>query len=328
MGAAARNRAALARAVRRPLHSHAVPKCDSCGKALSPYGRCNRRYCPAYFKTWARDQVQVIYRNIEALGEHHDLITITPPGKSSLPWDEASCAHRGPHKHSGPDGCRVEKRALDRWMYDRDRELTRYLDAAKTRASRATEEPRAETVLTPELQERGAPHWHIAAGAHRRRWNQAFAAALADLAGSYGFGRPKFDPHHHGTKGRLDRYLSKLAAYLGKAVKDGDQEKLDALREALEVYGMRTSRVSPSVTRRTYATMRNHRLKRWGHHRLQEAGIEHRLSCREARELYDSATANRQKYLDGLRLAAAQALEDGDQAQLDRCLGAMNSVGI
>lgn len=272
--------------------------------------------------------MQVIMRNIEALGEHHDLITITPPGKSLLPWDEAHCADRGPHKHSGPDGCRVRKQALDRWMQDRDRKLTLYLDAAKTRASRATNEPRAESVLTPELQDRGAAHWHIALGAQRRVWNLAFMEALKDLAGDYGFGRPAFDPHRHGGGG-LNRYLSKLGAYLGKATKDGNQEQLDALREALEVYGMRTCRVSPSVTRRTYATMRNHRLKRWGHHRLAESGMrDYRLTCQQARELYDSATANRQKYLDGLRLAAAQALEDHDEEKLDLALNAMRCALI
>ena len=327
----------LAHVVRRAGRPRA-PRCPACGKGLSPYGRCNRRYCPDYFIPWARDQAQVIYRNAEALDDHHDLLTITAPGSNVLPW-ASGCDHKG--RCSGPRGCKVDKVANDRWMAGdargkRDRLLSLLLDTAKNRACRATGERRAESVLTPELQDRGTWHAHIALPASRRCWNQALHLALRDLAPQYGFGTISFDPYRgsdHLGNGGAPRYLSKLAAYLGKLGKDagvgGLSPQAAAMREALQRYGMRTARVSPSLSRRTCATMRAHRLKRWAWHRLRGSGDPQlRITCRAALSLYSACRADLEMRRELLRNLAHTARDRGDDEALTAALQAFAAAQL
>ena len=82
----------------------------------------------------------VLRENLSMVQGMTRLVTLTAPGADVLPWDEEHCAWMGPHKHSGPLGCRIELEAAYVWATDLDSGSTGYVwplaSAAGQRAGR------------------------------------------------------------------------------------------------------------------------------------------------------------------------------------------------
>jgi hypothetical protein len=280
----------LSRAVRRPARAADTAPCGACGRPVDLFGRCRRRLCPGYLPRWAGDHMAYVMTNLTQLarGGQLDLITITPPGSGELPWDPSLCTMNGPHKHSGPSGCRVEARALERWHADLPDRLTALWEAARNRLRRMGL-AMPEYVVVVEPQDRGGLHLHVATSTRDRRPAAAFATCLRVLATEHGFGRRvAWDP----ARGRdaaaahgLGPYLAKLAGYLAKE-SAGEATGLRELLGAMPA-GRRVCRASTRLTGRTRCTMRNLRLRRWAHHHF---GGEHPLydltSCVDVEHLW------------------------------------------
>jgi hypothetical protein len=158
---------------------------------------CKRRDCPRCGVNWARDWSKVNELNLEAYGGQIVMVTITAPGEDRLPWDEAHCARRRTHRHSGPAGCRVQQRAAREWSDT----LTWRWSKLRKAAILATQRQLAETfALGPapsilerayEPQKRGVPHLHLVLGYRTRSERDAahvFVGHLKRLAGEYDFG--------------------------------------------------------------------------------------------------------------------------------------------
>ena len=93
------------------------------------------------------------------------LLTVTAPGEDAgLSWDEDVCAHLGPHRHSGPLGCRVKAAPALAWnrlapVWWR----TLHHEASQATLRRTGRRPRL--LIRPwELQQRGMPHVHPVVG--------------------------------------------------------------------------------------------------------------------------------------------------------------------
>src|SRR5215211_20270 len=166
----AARRRAVRRPDREPLTRRAWRRCDDCGRPLMVRAhRCQRRTCPGYAETWARDTRRRLLDNLSAYEGRAVMLTLTPPGAGDLPWDEDVCGHRGAHEHRGPDGCRIVASAVDAWNEtapERARKLNR---VAKMRADRGLrrrgiKERRGKLVHAWEHQKRGALHQHFLVG--------------------------------------------------------------------------------------------------------------------------------------------------------------------
>jgi hypothetical protein len=180
------------------------------------------------------------------------LVTLTAPGVDVLPWDEDHCAWMGPHKHSGPLGCRIEVEAANAWAVDLEQRFHRLCMAARKRGR--VREP-VVCARAWEAQNRGAPHCHMVTIVNAP--GERFVEALLELAPRYGFGTIH-------DKGYAARGGYAHAAYLSKYVtKDGHHEnsRRESLFEA-SLLPRRTVWVSPVLTRRSGATMTVSRLVR------------------------------------------------------------------
>ena len=268
-------RRAIGRPNRQPIERRAWRRCEDCGRPLHRDAwRCQRRTCPGYAETWARDQRRRLLDNLDAYDGRAVMVTLTPPGAEVLPWDEDVCRHRGPHTHSGPDGCRVQQEAADAWnatAAERARQLNR---VAKLRADRELErrgidERRGKLVHAWEHQTRRPLHQHLIVGLGSATqdgwgtnvdalWSKVYVAALDELAPKYGFGfvddRPMF---------REPKPAREAAAYLSGYFIAGRGHKA-AITETVrsKVVPHLVVYVSAKLTSQTRCTMRNLRRAR------------------------------------------------------------------
>ena len=97
---------------------------------------CKKRTCEICGVVWARDWRRVLFEALLAPGVPVVLSAVTPPGAEGLPWDERKCAHRGPHKHNGKHGCRVDGDALAEWSRDISKRWKRLHNAARAACKR------------------------------------------------------------------------------------------------------------------------------------------------------------------------------------------------
>ena len=84
--------------------------CEQCGRRLFGEFRCQWRFCPSRIKLYYGDQSRILKVNLAAWGDRPiTMLSLTAGGTKTAHgrWDEQRCAHRGPHDHSGPAGCRV-----------------------------------------------------------------------------------------------------------------------------------------------------------------------------------------------------------------------------
>ncbi len=173
------------------------------------------------------------------------MVTLTAPGVEVLPWDEEHCAWRGPHKHSGPDGCRVQVAALNVWSSDRAAEYHRLQAAARKQAG--VREP-VVLARAAEPQQRGPVHWHLVVAATPA--GERFTRALLELAPRYGFGTVR--DQGYTSKGAY-AHAHYLAKYLSK--EGADQESARGWDVAYSLLPRKPVWVSPILTRRSGTTM-------------------------------------------------------------------------
>ncbi len=181
-------------------------------------------------------------------------VAITPPGADRLPW---ACTRN--HKHSGPDGCRVEEFAGDVWAANARRQWRLLRDAARRRTIRAT--GFAPTIIERvwEPQKRGVPHLHVVLGMGSEVEKIAakrFGEELAALSHEYDFGNVDLPRKTQGAK-EAARYL--VGYLLGRSShKSTIRENIADPRMPRQLVWL-----TPKLTRRTFVTMRRLRYVRW-----------------------------------------------------------------
>lgn len=256
--------------------------CKHCGRPLDPFGRCRRRVCSGYFALWAGDTVAWVQANAAALDAEGrlDLVTLTAPGQDYLPWDRARCTHEAGVACSGKLGCVVHADLLARWNATSLLRLTALMNAAHTRAWRATGRPRPMWLSLPELQRRGALHFHFLFAARDRPYVVALVAAMRELAPLHVFGGTdltKCTVRQGERRSKGAAYLYKTVRYVTKSNASGaDSPERAELVALLNGPLMRRPfmRASPKLTTRTFATMRNLRYRRYLHSRARYTGGE------------------------------------------------------
>jgi hypothetical protein len=286
-GTASRRRRAITRPDRSRIEYRSWRRCEDCGRPLGVNAhRCQRRTCPGYSETWARDQRRRLLENLGACGGRAVMLTLTPPGADLLPWDEQVCAHLGPHKHTGELGCRIKRRYADNWNEsapERARQLNR---VAKQRADRelrrrGINERRGKLVHAWEHQRRDAVHQHLLIGMGSETqdrwgtnvdalWGRLYAKALRELAPRYGFGYVDTRPLYSAPKPARE-----AAAYLSGYFISRRGKKA-AITETVQsrVVPPLVVYVSPKLTRQTFCTMRN--LRRGRRLFMYRAGVAER----------------------------------------------------
>jgi hypothetical protein len=270
-----RSRTLVARPDRSRVEYRSWRRCEHCGRPLGVNAhQCQRRTCPGYSETWARDQRRRLIDNLNAYEGRAVMLTLTPPGADHLPWDERSCAHLGPHKHTGDLGCRVIAGYADEWNStapERARQLNR---VAKQRADRelkrrGIDERRGKLVHAWEHQQRGALHQHFLVGVGTETqdawgtnvdalWTRLYADAIRELSSRYRFGFIDTRPLY-----RTPKPAREAAAYLSGYFISGRGKKA-AITETVQsrIVPPNVVYVSPKLTRQTYCTMRNLRRAR------------------------------------------------------------------
>ena len=274
---------AWVRSAGKPPPRAATGECPHChqytfGRARS----CRRRQCRGYAPLWAGDQRRKLFENLSAYDGECVVLAVTAPGADQLPWDARHCQAVGDHVHSGPAGCRVNRRAAGAWnatASDRWRRLHRRVYQAVCRHG---VRPRLLARVF-ELQHRGVLHVHPVLGFRtpaERHAAHLYSQYLFGLAPSYGFGF---------TERKLQtRAPKRVAAYLSSYFVTGKKGKL-SLQESVKSVHMPRSiiHVSTELTRRTGVTMRELRFRRFVWFIADRAGC----SLHEAREIAMQATA-------------------------------------
>lgn len=249
-------------------HSEEYRLCAHCGALVPSWRRRHiARWCPAYSKIWAGDVRVKIFAALTAyayffrrLVAQVRMITITAPGvEVGLVWDESVCAHRGPHRHSGPDGCRVLAAPAAFWNDQAPKSWRELHRVAGQKAKRAAGRAPLLLVRVVEKQARGVLHWHLIVG-YTLPWERAgadaYVEALAELAPRYGFG---FVDRKLEVKGP-----SQAAAYVSSYFVNGKGKKA-ALSETVRDGAMPRSivYVAPWLSKISGITMRTLRLRRY-----------------------------------------------------------------
>ena len=161
-------------------------RCADCGRSIPSWQHRHRaRDCPGYSELWAGDVRVKIFAALRAYSDQVAdtvtaqvrLLTVTAPGQEAgLYWDESKCAHLGPHRHSGPLGCRVQDAPALAWN-DRAPEWWRSLHHEASQATLRRVGRRPRLLLRPwELQQRGMLHVHPVVGS-----SSASERAAADV---------------------------------------------------------------------------------------------------------------------------------------------------
>lgn len=188
------------------------------------------------------------------------LLTVTAPGvEAGITWDEDHCRHLGPHRHSGPAGCRATAAPAAAW----NRLAPTWWRSLHNEASQATFRitgHRPRLLLRPwELQKRGMLHVHPVVGSSTHAERQAadvYQRELAARAARHGFGfvDRKVEVRHPRA----------AAAYLSSYFVQGRKGKM-TLREAVTSGQMPRSIVycASELSQASGITMRSLRLRRY-----------------------------------------------------------------
>jgi hypothetical protein len=169
-------------------------RCTFCGRPFDSWGRCLRRCCPGYVRTWEGDQQRVLRDNLGCFADGTGKVlfcTLTPPGDRRLPWDKSRCEVRRPHACRGELGCRVVPGPARTFNRSAQYAFSDVHRAASARATRSTGMKPWLLARVWELQKRGLLHVHlvVAAGTKiQRACASAYYRALAELAATHGFG--------------------------------------------------------------------------------------------------------------------------------------------
>jgi hypothetical protein len=161
-------------------------RCVGCGKVISTKApHCNRRWCSAVWKTWARDQRRVVYEALKAASSIIILTDVTLPGagpsgagrvlgrRNYLPWaEEASRVVEPRALYRANTRFKKRMRWVKRQAYNDGR-------AALQASGFSTERLPPVLVCVLELQKRGALHAHLALG-YTSEAERVFARAYID----------------------------------------------------------------------------------------------------------------------------------------------------
>jgi len=191
------------------------------------------------------------------------LLTVTGPGEDAgLVWDTALCADRGPHRHSGTDGCKVAAAPAAAWNERAPSWWSELHRQASQAACRATGR-RPVLIARPwELQRRGILHVHPLLGYStpaEKAAADAYLHELASRAAAHGFG--------YVDRKRQVREPAAAAAYLSSYFVSGKKGKM-TLRQAVTERAMPPSivYVNPEFSQHSGITMRSLRLRRFAWH--------------------------------------------------------------
>lgn len=259
-------------------------RCRDCGGSMPSWRRRHvARTCPSYSEIWAGDVRVKIFAALRAYAESVPggvktrqvrMLTVTAPGEEAgLPWDASVCSHRGPHRHSGPQGCRVAPAVAGAW----NRQAPVWWRSLHHEASQATLRRtggRPSLLVRPwELQQRGMLHVHPVLGCStvaERRTARVYAEELKARSLRHGFG------FVDDRARALDPVAA--AAYLSSYFVAGKKGKM-TLREAVSSRAMPRSivYVRPELSQRSGITMRSLRLRRYAwrvwRHELEPRGL-------------------------------------------------------
>lgn len=237
---------------------------------------CKRRACPRCGPNWAKDWYRVGSHNLEhycaeALDESGAVVmlTVTAPGEELLPWDEEHCAHRKPHRHRGPSGCRVQPEKALQWSESLTWRWSKLRGAARLATRRDLKDgfglgPGPTILLRAyEPQKRGVPHLHIVLGyrtAAERDAAHVFVGHVKRLVADYefGFADARGKDRTHGGRGVVERHGVELrpmsgetaARYLSNYLTGRNSKKKNTIRENIADPTMPTSLIwlSPVLT--------------------------------------------------------------------------------
>lgn len=190
------------------------------------------------------------------------MITITAPGADAgLDWDEGICSHRGPHRHSGPDGCRVSAAPAAAWNERAPGWWRQLHHDAKQAADRSGRGRLNLLVRAVEQQRRGLLHWHVVVGystPSERAAADAYVRELSERSPAAGFGFV--------DRKRDVKEPTAAAAYLASyfVTGKGGRGKI-ALTESVRSDALPPSifYVKPQLSQRSGLTMRTLRMRRY-----------------------------------------------------------------
>lgn len=153
---------------------------------------------------YLRDQAEVIKAALAEWDHETTIATLTAPGADVLPWDTSLCKIDGPHKHSGPNGCRVNEWDAAQWNRTANKRLAALTDTARVRTKRAGLQPPEILGRVLELK-RGVFHAHVILGFTwgSRTGLEHFLDQLDDRRGQYGFGTSKAGGFDRGEPGKF-----------------------------------------------------------------------------------------------------------------------------
>lgn len=262
---------------------------DSRSEPRSPTGQQYVRHARGS-RIWLGDVARCLRENLNVTKPHVRLITVTPPGADVLPWDPTLCTERGPHDHSGPAGCKVERNAAEEWNLSVPRRWTGLHKKAQQRIVR--EFGRRAQVLARvfQLQARGLLHVHVVMDDETlsdRIVVERYVVHLKELAPEWGFGFVDAKDSRM-DRGRAARYLSGYFA--------GDETSQLAQAVTRPDAPRRPVYICPTLTQFTRCTMR--RLRR----------VRHLYMIRRDRTLFAKAGQLPRWFHDAAEHAAVSAL--------------------
>jgi len=187
--------------------------------------RCRSRACDYCGPIRFRDSKRKFRDNLTWYGGRTFIIAVTAPGQDVLPWDDARCAERGSHKHSGADGCRVLPAAGYTWNRTASDRYRRLWDAATESADRLLRSHgyrgrlprRVASVWAPQ----GRGVWHVhealpAATAIERVWSRHVVAYIHRRGGEYGWGYVDRNPLRYAYALSGSSSSDRVASYLAR----------------------------------------------------------------------------------------------------------------
>lgn len=234
------------------------------------------RTCPSYSALWAGDTRMKIHAGLRAYDPPAPeakvrMVTVTAPGvEQGLPWDEAACAHLGPHRHSGTLGCKVYAPAAALFN-DHAAEWWRVMHG---KIARSVERRIGRPALLGkawEMQRRGVLHIHLVFGystPRERAQVDAYVAEVERVRQRHGFG--------YVDRKAAVKEAGAAAAYLAAYFAGGKGGKIE-LRESVKAEGMppQIVYVKPELMQRSGLSMRTLRLRRFLWHRIGPGWLRH-----------------------------------------------------
>lgn len=156
---------------------------DEVGRRYTFFSRKSRP------KIWAGDIEQKLFRNLELVGPSC-MVTLTAPGADDLPWDEDHCAPLGPHRHSGPLGCRVKASSAEVWNKGCGKLWSGLWNDVQTVLRRRFGSGAFLAAYVWEMQARGVWHLHLLLGYEfpEREKSDCAVELLEERVTRHGFG--------------------------------------------------------------------------------------------------------------------------------------------